>query len=82
MNKADERVGLSMVLRRTEFDRLTSICKRRGQSMTDFLRGAIKAHRQVPNINTRPLSGACLQKHLDRLEREKRTRRRRKVGKK
>lgn len=68
-------------LSREDFDKLTEICKERGQSRADFLRGAIEVHKKIPVIKTRPLSGACLDRHLARVEREKREKRRKKARK-
>ena len=67
-----EMVRISMLLRREEFDRLAGLCKERGQSRTDYLRASLLVPEAVPNINTAPLRGACLDKHLARLQREKR----------
>lgn len=66
-----KRFPVTVMLSEEDFSRLTQICKVRGQSRADFLRGAIGVHEQVPVIKTRPLSGACLERHLARLEREK-----------
>ena len=73
---APSRTGICILLKPEEHQRLTTICKDRGQSKADFLRAAIEVHELVPVVKTRPLVGACLDKHLARLEREKRDRRR------
>ena len=72
----DDFVRISMLLRREELDRLAELSKERGHSRTDYLRAALLVPEAVPVIKTAPLRGACLDKHLARLEREKRERRR------
>ena len=72
-----QRKAVTVFLSLKDFDRLTAICKGRRQSRADFLRGAMEVADKVPNINTRPLAGACLEKHKARLKRERAARRRR-----
>lgn len=75
MKKAKEKKRpVTVFLNDEHFDRLTEICKSRRQSRADFLRGAIKVDKKVPVLRTRPLAGACLERHLKRLQREKRER--------
>ena len=82
IRKRDEKHWVTALLSQKDFDRLDAICQARGQSKADFLRGAMRVHRLVPNINTRPnarnkrLRGAPMDRHLARVEQTKRQPRR------
>lgn len=69
-----EKLPVTVFLSREDYDRLAAICKERGQSRADYLRSAIKVPDAIPVLQTRPLTGACLDKHLARVAREKRGR--------
>ena len=73
---ADKKRSITVFLSEIDFERLDTICKDRSQSRADFLRAAMQIHEQVPMLNTRPLVGACLAKHLKKVEREKKAGRR------
>lgn len=77
--KPEAKKGVLIVLSQADYERLTEICMARHQSRADFLRGAMDVHEAIPLVNTRKLQGACLQKHLARLEREKQEKRTGKV---
>ena len=62
-----------------DYDRLAELCRKRGQNRADFLRAAIQVADKVPVINTRPLSGACLERHKAKVRREKAAKRRGKL---
>lgn len=70
-----ERRSVRIELSGEDFRKLDAICRERGQSKSDFLRGAMQVADQVPNINTRPLVGACLKLHQQKVAREKREQR-------
>ncbi len=55
-----------------DFERLTEICEEHGISRADFLRSAIAAAETIPLLQTRPLTGVCLERQKARLAREKR----------
>jgi hypothetical protein len=63
------RKGVTVFLSMDDYDRLAAICKSRGQSRADFLRAAMQVADKVPSLKTRPLVGACLEKHKTRLRR-------------
>lgn len=69
--KGTKKILVSMLLSAEDHARLSAICEARGQSKADFLRAALEVHESVPNINTRPLSGACLEKHRAKQRRDK-----------
>ena len=69
-----------VMLSTADFDWSNSIRRGRRQKRADFLRGALQVADREPNINTRPLVGACLGKHRARLGREKRAGARTKKG--
>lgn len=71
------RFPVMVYLTREDFETLSAVCEERGQSRADFLRSALKVHERIPAEKTRPLTGACLERHLARLEREKREKRKR-----
>lgn len=70
-SNAERKRPVTVFLDRSDFEKLREICERRGQSRADFLRAAISVAKSVPATKTRPLSGACLERHLARLRREK-----------
>ena len=72
-----QRKAVTVFLSLKDYDQLTAICKERGQSRADFLRAAMQVAEKVPNLNTRPLAGICLEKHKARLRRERAAERRR-----
>jgi hypothetical protein len=69
--KTTRKILVSMLLNAEDHARLTELCQSRKQSKADFLRGAMLAHEVIPVIKTKPLSGACLDKHQARLKRER-----------
>ncbi len=77
-NKRPVTVFLSL----EDYDKLARVCADNGVSRADFLRSALAVHQRIPMINTRPLSGACLQLHEARLAREMRAARKRDKGRK
>ena len=70
------RKPVLVMLAPEDYDRLAELCRERGQNRADFLRAAIGAADKIPVINTRPLSGACLERHKARLRRERAAQRR------
>lgn len=75
---APKKHPVTVMLASEDYETLAVICSKRGQSRADFLRGAITVPEAIPVLKTRPLVGACLQKHQDRLKREQSERRARK----
>jgi hypothetical protein len=71
-HKDPEKRAVTVYLRVEEFEALAALCEARGQTRSDFLRAAIEVADRVPIINTRPLSGACLELHKAKVRREKR----------
>jgi len=59
-------------LKREEYDRLEEICKERGISRADFLRGAIQSAEKIETPKTRPVTGIAKKRQQARLRREKR----------
>jgi hypothetical protein len=47
-----------------DFDRLTELCERNGVTRADFLRSAIEVADTIPLLQTRPLTGVCLERHV------------------
>ncbi len=73
----ENRYPVMVYLSREDFEKLSRVCEERGQTRADFLRSALDVPEKIPAKKTRPLSGACLDRHLARLEREKREKRKR-----
>ena len=81
MKRGDEkkRRAITVLLSAVDVDLLEKRCAERGQSKSDFFRSAIRHGEELPIVHSKqPLAGACLDKHLARLAREKRKDRRHK----
>ena len=66
------RRPVMVFLSQEDYDRLTKICESRQQSRADYLRAALTVPSAIPNFNSRPLVGICLDRHRAKLKRERR----------
>ena len=82
IHKDKKKRPVTVFLSLEDYDKLAQVCTANGISRADFLRSALAVHPRIPMINTRPLSGACLQRHKARLAREMRAARNRDKGRK
>jgi len=75
--KAKKRIGVTVFLNEADHRRLKRVCGRRGQTVSDFLRSAIRHGQDLRIVKSKqPLSGACLERHNARLARERKSKRR------
>jgi len=73
MKSRPNKRSITVFLDEEDYQVLSRKCQERKQSRADFLRSAVRNSDRVPFLNTRPLTGACLARHLAHLKMERKT---------